>query len=47
MIQWPAPGVFITLAAASVGSGFDSVGHTAGTYRNRMRIATLSDARSP
>jgi hypothetical protein len=29
---------WITLAATSVGRGFDSVGHKVGTYRNRMRI---------
>jgi hypothetical protein len=38
-----AAGVFITLAATSVGRGFDSVGHSAGTYRNRMRIERLSE----
>jgi hypothetical protein len=32
--------LFITLASTSVGRGFDSVGHTPGTYRNRMRIQT-------
>lgn len=30
--------IWITLAATSVGRGFDSVGHRAGTYRNRVRI---------
>jgi hypothetical protein len=30
--------IYITLAATSVGRGWDSVGHTAGVYRNRMRI---------
>jgi len=30
--------LYITLAATSVGRGWDSVGHAAGTYRNRMRI---------
>ena len=30
--------IWLTLAATSVGRGWDSVGHTAGTYRNRMRI---------
>jgi hypothetical protein len=38
-----AAGVFVTLAATSVGRGFDSVGHSAGTYRNRMRIERLSE----
>ncbi|MFW6108770.1 MAG: hypothetical protein ACOC8D_03040, partial [bacterium] len=30
--------VFITLAGTSVGRGWDSVGHAAGTYRNRLRV---------
>ena len=30
--------VFVTLAGTSVGRGWDSVGHAAGTYRNRMTI---------
>ena len=30
--------LFITLAATSVGRGWDSVGHAAGTYRNRITI---------
>ena len=30
--------VWLTLAGTSVGRGFDSVGHKAGTYRNRVRI---------
>lgn len=29
---------YITLASTSTGRGFDSVGHNAGVYRNRMRI---------
>lgn len=29
---------WLTLAGTSVGRGFDSVGHKAGTYRNRLRI---------
>jgi hypothetical protein len=36
-----AAGVWITLAATSVGRGWDSVGHAAGTYRNRMRVRTI------
>jgi hypothetical protein len=32
--------LFITLASTSVGRGFDSVGHTPGTYRNRIWILT-------
>jgi hypothetical protein len=30
--------LFITLAATSVGRGWDSVAHAAGTYRNRIAI---------
>jgi hypothetical protein len=30
--------IWITLAATSVGRGWDAVGHRAGTYRNRIRI---------
>lgn len=30
--------VWFTLAGTSVGRGWDTVGHTLGTYRNRMRI---------
>lgn len=33
--------IFVTLAGTSVGRGWDSVGHAAGTYRNRMRIEEL------
>jgi hypothetical protein len=36
-----AAAVFITLAATSVGRGYDSVGHSAGVYRNRMSIERL------
>jgi hypothetical protein len=35
---------FVTLAATSVGRGFDTVGHAAGTYRNRMRVEWLEGA---
>lgn len=31
-------GIWITLAGTSVGRGFDTVGHRAGTYRNRFSI---------
>ena len=31
--------IFITLAATSVGRGWDCVGHSAGAYRNRITIA--------
>ncbi len=34
-------GIFISLAATSVGRGWDSVGHTAGTYRNRIILESL------
>jgi hypothetical protein len=34
-------GIYMTLAATSVGRGFDSVGHAAGTYRNRMHVERL------
>ena len=30
--------IWLTLAGTSVGRGWDSVGHTAGTYRNRIRV---------
>jgi hypothetical protein len=30
--------IWITLAATSVGRGWDTVGHRAGTYRNRMSM---------
>jgi hypothetical protein len=36
-----AGGVWITLAATSVGRGWDSVGHAAGTYRNRLHVRAL------
>jgi hypothetical protein len=34
-------GIWVTLAGTSVGRGWDSVGHAAGTYRNRLRIEAL------
>jgi hypothetical protein len=34
-------GSYITLAATSVGRGFDSVGHAPGIYRNRMHVEQL------
>ncbi len=34
----PAQTLFVTLAATSIGRGFDTVGHAAGTYRNRIRV---------
>jgi hypothetical protein len=33
--------VFVTLAGTSVGRGWDSVGHAAGTYRNRVTVEFL------
>ncbi len=36
-------GLSMTLAGTSVGRGWDSVGHRAGVYRNRMRIRWLID----
>ncbi len=36
--------VFITLAGTSVGRGWDSVGHAAGVYRNRLRIEPIAPA---
>jgi hypothetical protein len=33
--------VYISLASTSVGRGWDSVGHRAGVYRNRVRIESL------
>jgi hypothetical protein len=36
--------VFITLAGTGVGRGWDSVGHRAGTYRNRMRVEFMAPA---
>jgi len=30
--------IFVTLAATSVGRGWDCVAHNPGTYRNRIRI---------
>jgi hypothetical protein len=35
--------IWVTLAATSVGRGWDSVGHAAGTYRNRVRINWIRD----
>ncbi len=34
----------LTLANTSVGRGFESVGHSAGVYRNRIRVAWLETA---
>ncbi len=35
--------IWMTLAGTSIGRGWDSVGHRAGVYRNRMRIELLDD----
>lgn len=35
--------IFSTLAATSVGRGWETVGHRAGTYRNRIKIEIASD----
>jgi hypothetical protein len=42
--EWlQAPGIiFMTLAATSVGRGFDTVGHRAGMYRNRIYLDVLT-----
>lgn len=34
--------IFVTLAATSMGRGWDSVGHAAGVYHNRMTVELLS-----
>jgi len=36
--------LYISLAATSVGRGFDTVGHAAGIYTNRMSIETVEAA---
>ena len=33
--------IFVTLAGTSVGRGWDCVGHSAGTYRNRILFETI------
>jgi hypothetical protein len=35
--------VWMTLAGTSVGRGWDSVGHAAGVYRNRLKIERMAD----
>jgi hypothetical protein len=44
-----AASIFVTLAATSVGRGWDCVAHNPGTYRNRIRISEvrLTPALSP
>jgi hypothetical protein len=48
-LEGDAPGspaaIYTTLAGTSVGRGWDSVGHAAGIYRNRMRIEVVGPAR--
>jgi hypothetical protein len=39
--------IFVTLAATSVGRGWDSVAHTAGTYRNCVTIERLQAGGGP
>lgn len=34
--------IYISLANTSTGRGFDSVGHAAGLYRNRMQVKSLN-----
>jgi hypothetical protein len=36
--------IFVTLAGTSVGRGWDCVGHSAGTYRNRIRFERMNDS---
>ena len=38
--------IYMTLAGTSVGRGWDSVGHAAGLYRNRIDIAIASSTAS-
>jgi hypothetical protein len=39
--------IFVTLAGTSVGRGWDSVGHAAGVYRNRMTIGMQREVVEP
>jgi hypothetical protein len=41
-----AASIFITLAGTSVGRGWDSVGHAAGAYRNRLTVRPVGDSDS-
>jgi hypothetical protein len=36
--------IWIALAATSVGRGWDSVGHAAGVYRNRIRVVPIDES---
>jgi hypothetical protein len=40
-----AAGIYVTLAATSAGRGYNSVGHTRGTYRNQMLVEMISRER--
>lgn len=40
-----AAALWITLAGTSVGRGWDSVGHRAGTYRNRLQVKRATNAK--
>jgi len=40
-VEPPVLGAWITLAGTSVGRGWDSVGHAAGTYRNRITLSSV------
>ena len=39
--------LFVTLAGTGVGRGWDSVGHAAGAYRNRLTVAFPADVTPP
>src|SRR6202034_1761945 len=36
--------IFVTLAGTSVGRGWDCVGHSAGTYRNRILLEAVRES---
>jgi len=38
-----AASIFISLASTGIGRGWDSVGHTAGTYRNRIVVESVTE----
>ena len=40
-----AAGIYLTLAATGAGRGYNSIGHAAGTYRNRMLVERISGER--
>ena len=41
--EWYGTKIYFQLAATHVGAGSDTVGHTAGVYRSRIRIEPLAD----